>query len=65
MAKLEDLSLEKCNVGVHLLLRLDVVLDYLIVILSEEAVNLAHFEAYALHVLATVVLTLLQVSLLV
>ena len=53
-----------CDVGVHSLLRFDVVVDYLVVILGEEAVNLAHFEAYALHVLATVVLTLLQVSLL-
>ena len=45
MTKFEDLCLEKCYVGVHLLLRLDVVLDYLVVILSEEAVNFGHLKA--------------------
>ena len=50
-----DLSFEYCDVGVHLGLRLDEILDNLVIILGEEAIHLVLFNSQSLHILTVVV----------
>ena len=55
-------SFESRDVGVYLLLLLDVVVDDFVIVLSEESIDFAHICSQPVHVLGDVVLPLVLMA---